>query len=282
MPHHAAVLTLLLAALPAAAEKLTFDVTLFGIEVGEIEVRLLGDRIEMAGETAGALLLFFPAKESVTVRLKGGRPTKVVRRYEHPGKSGEWTATFAGAEVRIRHRRGDKVLRRSLRVLGPVYDPISALQKLRRSAPAAKFEALVFGVDGVYRFRARRTERRPLQYRGRIQRVAGYGRRPRKPPRMPLWLRALGLGRGATAKPEFRVWLDDGPGRLPLKVRLSDPRGALELVLRRGPLSGGARRRRAPFAKRGKALGIAAAHDCCAGAANRWGKNSQALTGGMP
>jgi hypothetical protein len=214
----------------AAAEKLTFEVSLFGVEVGEVKATLEKGRILLEGESTGALLLFFPAKETVEIRLRGDRPTEVRRRYDHAGKTGEWTARFRRDRVEVEHRRGDRVKKRTVRLPMTAYDPVTALQKLRTVAPVEALTLLTFGADGVYRLTAKRVGRRPLHYRGTLKRVGK--RRRRLAPALPLWLKALGLGRGATRVPEFQVWLSDDERRLPMKIRMSDRRGVLELTLK--------------------------------------------------
>ena len=229
-PSRIVLLVPLLAAFPASAENLEFDVSLFGLDVGEVRLELTKERIELTAETSGALLLFFPAKESIEIRLREGLPVEAWRRFDHAGRKGEWKATFKGKEVELEQRRGgDPVKRRTIKVPAQVYDPVSALQKLRASAPAKAFSLLLFGADGIYRFQARRASAHPLHYRGTFSPVVRVARPKRQAPE---WLKALGLGRGGTSKAAFEVWLSDDDRRLPLRIRLSDPRGVVELKLK--------------------------------------------------
>lgn len=221
---------LLLATLPAEAETLRYEVTLFGVEVGEVRFDLGQDRIRIEGETSGALTLFFPATETVDIRLRGGRPVAATRRYDHAGKKGEWRARFRNGRVDLEQRTPEGVRRRTLPVPARAVDPASALQRLRRAAPARHVSLLVFGADGVYRFEARRIARRPLRYRGTFRVLKRLARRRKV--QVPLWLRTLGFGKNGSRRPRFDVELTDDSRRLPTRIRLSDPRGTAELVLR--------------------------------------------------
>ena len=224
------VLLSILAALPASAEKLEFDVSLFGLDVGQVRLDIAKERIQVEGETSGALLLFFPARESIEIRLRDGFPVQARRRFDHAGRQGEWKATFKGRAVELELLAGGvQTKRRTIKVPARVYDPVSALQKLRATAPTKTLSLLLFGADGIYRFYARRASTRPLHYRGTFSPVARVAQTKRQAPE---WLKALGLGGGGTSKPSFEVWLTDDDRRLPLRIRLSDPRGVVELKLR--------------------------------------------------
>lgn len=214
----------------AESRKLKYDVRLFGVDVGEIDVSIEGDRIVFEGETAGALYLFFRAQERVEIDSRDGRPHTIVRRYTHPKRKGEWRLTFGKRQVTLVRQDGGKKSTHRYKVPSRVYDPATALQRLRKLAPAEKVSMLLFGVDGIYRFSAKRVAEAPLHYRGTFQRTKRLTKRRKRRP-MPPWLRALGLGKGATPTPELNVWLSNDVHRVPTRIRMSDPRGSMELVL---------------------------------------------------
>ena len=153
-----------------------------------------------------------------------------MRRYTHPNRKGERRLRFNKRKVTLVRQDGDKKRTHHYKVPGRVYDPATALQHLRRLAPAESISLLLFGVDGIYRYSAKRVTETPLRYRGTFERVRALTKR-RKPPPMPPWLRALGLGKGATPQPELNVWLSTDGRKVPTRIRVSDTRGSLELVL---------------------------------------------------
>jgi hypothetical protein len=219
------------AAAPASGETLKYELFLFGVEVAEIQLTSLGaDRMRLRGETSGALTLFFPATETVDVETSEGRPVRVVRRFEHGKKKGEWRLAFRKRRVELRAEQGGKRVTRVFKTREPVYDPTTALARLRALAPVEKVSMLLFGIDAIYRFEARRVSESPLLYRGTFRAKRRFhGKKRRRPP--PRWLHALGFGRGATKRPELSVWLTGDARRIPTRIRMTDPRGAVELRL---------------------------------------------------
>jgi len=216
----------------ARAETLKYEVQLFGVEVGELTANIEGSKIRLIGETSGALVLFFPAKEDVVIETAKGKPSVITRSFEHGGKKGVWKLTFRKGEVEL-HRDDDKIKdeTRTLKVKGEAYDPATALQELRRRAPAKSFSMAVFGPLGIYRFSARRVGTKPLHYRGTFKLVTALRKKMKKRPRLPPWFVALGLGKGATKNPELNVWLSDDDRKLPTRIRMTDRIGSLELFL---------------------------------------------------
>jgi hypothetical protein len=220
---------LLFFALPAHAEKLRFEVTLFGVQVGEVTAALEEGHVKLEGASAGALVLFFPAKESIDIRLVDDHPQEVVRTYDHAGEQGEWKASFRNRTVKVVHRSHGGVKKKTLALPAPVYDPATALQKLRAAAPAPSVSLMVFEGRRAHKVRFERVSLAPLHYRAVLSVPGRGGPRAKK---LPTWLRLLGFGRGGTPRPEAQVWLSADAQHLPLKIRLSDPRGALELTLK--------------------------------------------------
>lgn len=214
----------------ARAETLKYEVSLFGVEVGEVTAKVKGDTITLDGETSGALTLFFPAQEKIVIETRKGVPFRATRSFEHGGKKGVWTASLEKGKVRLvmDDQRGKRT--KTFKIPEQVYDPATAIQKLRTEAPAKKVALMIFGADGIYRFELTRISRKPLHYRGTMK-LQMRLQKARKKQGPPAWLAALGLGKGASARPEVNVWLTDDTRHLPTKVRWTDQRGALQLTL---------------------------------------------------
>jgi hypothetical protein len=202
-----------------AGETMTYSVKLAGIEVGRAAISVGRPQnkkktgrvltLRGLGETNTFISTFVQSKEEVVtkVKLAGLLPLRSVNdRKTADRKKDRWLeTTYQNPVVKQLTKKKGRELRRNRRIVGPLFDPISALYAIR-SMPLVKgtrVRLLILNGNSLYEVKAKVVGRERLYTKlgpKNALRIEGAGRRvfddgikpvPRKPIRMlTLWLTA--------------------------------------------------------------------------------------------